>query len=549
MCFKKCNLFDNPCQMLNSLANPGDRTDPAPGTPQWGWPVFLYVIYLTYWIVAHVFLNEKFSKGGFDDWYQNTCVIAAQSSLLHFRWPLLGGFPPFDVGWGTHWPLYMVLKSAVFSILPYSETAMYSFSMIVASLCSGWIVYAIAKRTANPWLALLGGAAVLSDRMMRFHLVAARSEPLAAALLLMVVYHSRKLSGGAATRCSHLGYLLPYFLLPTLHPFGITVTGGLALVHLLYYNRLFPQRGPVLRWLPLGCYLGGLGALCLWFALQPAAWEQMRLNLSVQGQIYAEATRFTYFLNLMPSYEALLGYPFWGGGLICALGVVAAFVRSVWSGRCGPMPVIHTDLVLAAAAVVALPVIGFLLRIDNYFHFTVGLGCVVYLICSLSYSCDRRAARWLAVVMLACFAGVASLSPGYRLVKYFRCGAPDLGREREVIVGKYQSARRLYVPLCLYNEAMERCPERARMFKFPVPMPESVRRSYDNYVYSDVMPGDILIVNRCELPANDHYLNRAVRSFSPPDPSRWDFVARHLQETPTLRGGSSGWDLFVYRRK
>lgn len=513
------------------------------------WPVFLYGIYMIYWILSYVFLNEKFSKGGFDDWYQNTGVIAAQNSFLDFRWPLLGEFPPFNGGWGTHWPLYMVLKSAVFSILPYSETAMFSFSMIVASLCSCWVMYAIARRTANQWLAALGAAVVLSDRMMHFHLLAARGEPLVAALLLMIVYHSRSFIGGDATRLSRIGYLIPYFLLPTLHPFGITVTGGLALLHFLFHKKLFPKAGAVNRCLPIGIYFAGLGTLCLWFAWQPAAWEQMRINLSVQGKIYEDATRFTYFLNLMPSYLGPLGYAFWGGGLILALWVAAVFGRSAWSKRLEPISAIRADHVFAAAVVIALPLLGFLLHVDNYFHYTVGISCLVYLSCVLGNVRDRRMDRGIAACVLASFGGIASLSPGYRLVKYHLCGAPDMRRERDNIVARYQSARRLYIPLCLYNEAMRRCPDRALFFKFPIPMPEAVRRSYDQNVYSDAQPGDILIVNRFELPEDDHYLNRAVRSFAPPDETQWEFVARHPYEVPSFGGHSYGWDLFVYRRK
>ena len=346
-----------------------------------GVPCFAALAFL-FWILAWACLNERFSSGGYADLYQNSASFAVQSHPLDLKFPLLGEFPPFTEAWGIQWPFYMAVKSFIFQVIPYNLSTIFLLGLTITTTTAVLGYLTVRRMTGGVWLASLTALALLSDRNLMFHIAAGRSEPLVCLLFLCMLDQARRIAAnGGKGAC--LGFLLPFLLLPGMHPFGLMVTGGLVLLHLVFFKRLYPGGGRALFWGPPVSYAAGVGLLVLWFFLQPAAWEQMRINLQVQEAIYQTATRFTFFVPFITELPLGSGYLLWGGAL--AGGVfVAGSACLVLFGK-DIRKRLSPDLFLAASIVCSLPVIGLIFRVDNFYHFAVGTSAAVYLIFGLAH--------------------------------------------------------------------------------------------------------------------------------------------------------------------
>lgn len=510
-------------------------------------PRLAAVISLVFWITAWVLIHERFSTEDFCDLYQNSAPYAGQHYPLDLRFPMLGDFPPFTEAWGTQWPFFMAIKSIIFFVIPYNFTSIFMLGMTICAIGAGFTFHVVRQLSANLWLAFLAAAVVLSDRhLLLIHVMSGRAEPLVCVLLLLLLDQSRRIVE-KSDRTLRPGYLIPFVLLPGLHPFGLMIGGGLVMLHLVFFRRLFTNGTRWLCWGPLLGYLVGMSLLALWFGLQPAAWEQMKLNMEVQQTIYQTATRYTFFRPFISGYPLFTGYLLWGGGLLASLFVAGLALQGI--SRDTGFGEVRVDQLFSAAIVVALPVIGFIVRLDNYFYYVVGLSAVVYLWVSLCNSVVLSQKHAVTAVMVI-FAWVTLASfalPVWRLVQFTRADFPNLRLERKELVERYMQARRLYISPHLFPEAMALAPEKSRFYTFPLPMLKNVRKAYEDSAYADVQAGDVMIIPTHEHPSLSRLLRRPVGAYHPPDPNQWDFVKRHVRLFP----GSIqwGWDLSVYRHR
>lgn len=498
------------------------------------------------WILSWIVLNMRFSGSGFGDLYQNSAPLAVQQHPLDLRYPLLGGFPPYSDGWGSQWPFYMALKSLVFSVIPWNLDTVFLLGLSISIGSAALAYHGLTRITDNPFLLCLGPLVILTDRHLLFHIGNARGEPLLCLCLLLLLVQARKLTTDDAGGKHLPWYLLAFFLLPGLHPIGLMLGGGLLALHLALFRQLYPQVSKTLLWSPLAAYASGLLLFATWYLVQPAAWEQMKINLQVQDAIYATASRWTFFKPFLPSLPLGSGFTLWGAALASGLFVAAKTAASLFLRK---SRILSPDMVFAAAIVVALPVIGFLFRIDNFFYYAAGTSAAVYLVGGISALATTisRAAIPTVVLVLAWSIASSFALPAWRMANFIKAGCPDLRAERRQILEEYRDARRIYIPTNLFPEALAADPEKFLCYKFPNPMLKEVRERYEKHAYQDARPGDILIVPSVPIPPPDRLMLRPVREFYPPDPTAWEYVTRHQRSLPGK--ADWGWDLTVYRHK
>ena len=398
----------------------------------------------------------------------------------------------------------------------------------------------ISRLCQRPYLGLLCAIAFMMDEFMLATAESTRADPLTVLLLLGVLFAVDRLAVGRHVVKSLWFLGLAFFLLPGLHPHGLTLAGGLAVLHLLLYRRWNPSGARMHRYLPITAYALGVLVCLAWFRVFPSAGEQMRINIQVQKLIYATATRFTYFQNYIPAYRFASGYLLWGGVLVMSLWTALRVAGSFFRERCVmDRPVV----VYSAAIVLAVPVLGYLFQIDNYGHFCLGVPAAIVLLATfpaVSRMGGMIIARWrVAVLGLLTVCGLVILAG--RATRYVKMGCPNLLAEQKAILSEYAGAPTVYVPQCWWEGAIAVMPKTARMFRFPLPMPREVRQSYEARIYATAKPGDILLVD--PAPATDRLQYRAIGQFYPPDPNVWEFVRRHQRPAPW------DWDIAAYRRK
>jgi len=499
--------------------------------------VLFAVFFIAFWIIMG-WRSAFFSNVG--DAYQYSAPFALQRSFLNFSIPLIGDFPPFSQGWGYQWPFNMIFKSGLYAIVPYSPALDKLLALAIVSAGGMLLFSGISHLFHKPYIGLLCAISYMMDEFIMGSSEGTRAEPLTALLLLGILFAVELLSTGRHSAKALWILGAAFFLLPGLHPHGLTLAGGLAILHLLIFRRWNPGSAKLHSYLPLAAYALGILAFLAWFQVFPTAGEQMRMNRQVQGLIYASATRLTYFQNFIPSYRFLSGYLLWGGVLILSLWTTVRFVGTYLKAKYVLDPSI---VVYSSAIILALPVLGFIFRIDNYGHFCLGLPASLILLSSFPEVTRARepiTERWrILVLSYLALCGIVILAG--RGIRYAKQGYPDLLSEQKAILTQYAGASTVYIPPTLWEGAVVVMPRTERMFRFPLPMLREFRKSYEDGIYANAKMGDILLV---ELPCADDRLQMLpYGSFDPPDPNEWEFVKRHQRPPPW------GWDISAYRRK
>lgn len=501
-------------------------------------PLVLFILFsIVFWIIMG-WRSAFFSNA--PDAYQYSAPFALQRSFLNFSIPLIGDYRPFSQGWGYQWPFYMIFKSGLYSLVPYSPALDKLLTLAIVS-AGGMLLFAgISRLYHKPYLGLLCAIAYMMDEFILATAESTRAEPLTALLLLGILFAAESLATGQRVVKSLWFLGLAFFLLPGLHPHGLTLAGGLAVLHVWVFRRWNPGGARLHAYLPVAAYALGILAFLAWFKVFPAAGEQMRINMQVQKLIYASATRFTYFTNYIPGYRFLSGYFLWGGALVLSLWTATRFAGSFLDAkRVMERPIV----VYASAIVIAVPVLGFIFQIDNYGHFCLGVPAAIVMLASFPAVCrvgETVTDRWrIPVLGYLTLCGIVVLAG--RGTRYVKMGCPDLAAEQKAILTQYAGASTVYVPQCWWEGAVAVRPETARMFRFPLPMLREFRKRYEDGIYADAKPGDILLVE--PPPATDRLQYQPVGQFYPPDPNVWEFVRRHQRPAPW------DWDISAYRRK
>ena len=506
----------------------------------------LLVISMLAWFACVLTISVRWNYSLANDCYQYAAPFAFNSPLFQVKLPMMNGFMPFSGSWGVQWPLLMEVKSVLYSIIPFSLWADFSF-LFSFSLLTCWILFKNHLKTGgSAWVALLFGLAILADRVMLHKVFLERSEVIVSLLLLFIVLEADSKN----ERKSFLRKSLPYILLPLLHPIGMMIAGGLALMQLIFPGIVFGARANSGRFTAISGFCMGILLLAAYFLLQPDAMAQMKMNLQVQSAIYNGATRYTYFLNYLAEYPYKLGYLTHGVSFIIALRCL--FTIGLNSLRKGTH-IYKSSTILSSAIVLGMPIIGFIFRTDNYFHFVIAAPSSLFLLGQWAVEADKsnkRRVRELAVgVVIGLFAMTNLLVPANRFYKFMQAGMPNHFEERVAILETYKDARRIYVPPNMWAEAARAFPNKAVSYKFPMPMLVDVRKKYEDFVYSDVMPGDILIVEERGIlkPQEDRFGGNPIGSFSPPTADQWKHVANHKKLIPGRV--ITGWDLMVYEKQ
>jgi len=499
-------------------------------------PLILFMLFFSaFWLIMG-WRSAYFSI--VNDAYQYSAPFALQHSFLNFSIPLIGDFKPYSEHWGYQWPFYMILKSCLYAVIPYSPSLDKLLSLGFISIGGVTLFAGLSLIFHRPWAGLLCAAAYMMDEILTYTSESTRPEPLTALLLMGILFAIELLATGRHRSWALAFVALAFFLLPGLHPHGLTLAGGLVVLHWMIFRRWNTSGKSYDSYVPLAAYVLGILAFLTWFRLFPDAGEQMRVNRLVQALIYETATRFTFFQQFIPRHILWSGYVLWGSAIVLSLVVVCLFLRSY--GKSGGLPP-NPCLVYSSAIIVALPVLGFIFRIDNYWHFSIGLPAAYLLLGAFSARPDMPQIpldRWrIPVLGFLAFSGMVVLA--LSTARYIRAGCPTLVTEQNKILSNYSAAPRVYIPLSLWEGAVALRPNSARFFTFPLPMLRKVREQYEAQTYAEAKSGDVMLVELS--PGLDRLQMQPCGRFDPPDPKEWDFVAHH-QRLWT-------WDIYAYRKK
>ncbi|MFM1794247.1 MAG: hypothetical protein RL642_632 [Bacteroidota bacterium] len=512
-------------------------------------PFLLLAMIMIAWMFCVITLAVQWKYSIANDSYQYTAPFAFHSDVFHFPLPMMDGFMPFSGSWGVQWPLLMQIKSVFYAFVPFSlwaeYTLIFSFALILSILlykyhtCNG----------GNKWIGVMIALAMLFDRAMLHKMQLGRSEVIVALLFLWIVI---KADQNTISKKVILQKALPYILLPTLHPLGFMVAFGLSIIQLIFAPVVFQNSSTnerrVSRLLPITSFLIGLVLLAMYFTLQPDALEQLMINMKVQSEIYNTASRFTYFQYYLAEYPFGLGYLIHGLGFLIAFQCIFKVAKIVLFQK-EPSP-IKASTILSSSIVIAMPIIGFIFRTDNYFHFVIAAPVSLFLVSQ--YLISRKVWRFIwiyqsaVIVLLLFFVLSNALVPTLRFYNFLKAGMPNYHLERCAILESYKSARRIYVPPNMWAEAGEVIPEKAVSYKFPMPMLKEIRQQYEEYIYDDVQKGDILIVELNAIRAEDRFGENPIRTFTPPNQNEWKFLQRYQKMIPGRV--VTGWNLMVYEK-
>lgn len=506
--------------------------------------IAICIISCLYFALCHR-LSYRFSTGENSDYYQYLTPFAFQERFLDIHFPLIGHEPPFSESWGIQWPFHMVFKSALFSIFPYSHTTAFIFSSLILLAGSLILFKSILRLTGNILLSLFAGFAALLDQTLLNLSLSGRPEGLTCLLFIILINEVAQLQRGEE-KPVRIALLLPFLLLPGVHHMGFMVITGILIIHIVFFNSLFPKASHALRWYPLLSYTLGCGLCVSWFILHPAAMEQMKINLEVQNIIYQSATRFTYFQNFLANPPLLRGYIGYGLPLAFSIFVVIQFTRKVFCGNRNQF--LSPDITYASAIVVAMPIIGYLFRVDNFFHFSISSFPAIYIFTSsLTFFRFRRVAPILSIITLYLCAS-SSAHTLWKFYKFHQAEYPNFSKERASIIASYPVPGRLIIPTDFINELPSKLKKRCFAYTFPMPITPDRRDSYEVRILSEASPGDLLIVHTDPSVLSDRLLKRPMRDFNSLPSEDWEFLGRHVK---TLNGRKSdwGWDYSVYRRR
>jgi|GEM_PF-4320304 len=501
-------------------------------------PLILFVLFFcAFWLIMG-WRSACFSI--VNDAYQYSAPFALQHSFLNFSIPLIGDFLPYSDHWGYQWPFYMILKSGLYAVIPYSPSLDKLLSLAFVSLGGITLFAGLSRIMHRPWAGLLCAIAYMMDEILSYTSESTRPEPLTALLLMGVLFAVELLAAGKHRQRALAFLALAFFLLPGLHPHGLTIAGGLVVLHWMIFRRWNSGGKRFDSYVPLVAYVLGILVFLSWFQLFPVAGEQMRVNRLVQALIYETATRFTFFQMFLPRHLLWSGYVLWVPAIILSLAVAFRFLLSYGKSG-GPLP--RPCLVYSAAIIGALPVLGFIFRIDNYWHFAIGLPAAYLILGAFAAKPELPQAggdRWRVPILgFLAFSGMIILALAG--ARYVRAGCPVMVAEQKKILSNYSAAPRIYIPLTLWESAIAVRPDSARFFTFPLPMLRKVREQYEAQTYAEAKSGDVMLVELS--PGLDRLQMQPCGQFDPPDPKEWEFVARHLRNPPW------NWDILAYRKK
>ena len=503
----------------------------------------LLILVSLIWLFCVSLLSSRWVYSLASDSYQYISPFCINPEFFRVRLPLLNEFTPYSGTWGSNWPAWMLLKSLIYGSLPFTIEIDFIItgSMLIASSFVLFITVSQIKNSS--WFVLFLSLSLLFDKIMYRHCSWGRAEPLAALLCMIMIAICQNNSK------YKLGLFSIFLLLPVVHPVCLMISGGLALIYAVYPRFFLSEDRLHLRFYPLFAQLLGVAMLILYFIAQPDAYDQMLTNLQVQSEIYSSATRYTFFKNYLAEYSFGLGFVIHGLGIAISGYFCIKVICSIMQNKnhnCNP------SSLLASAIVIAMPLIGFLFKTDNYSHFVISAPASLYLLSQMHDLMKKLNYQWIGLgllVVVLLFALSNGLVPLNRFYKYLQAGMPNYFEERVSILKKYDYARRIYIPPNMWAESAKVFPDKAICYKFPMPMLAETRKDYEKYIYKDVLPGDILIIdmNGIAPEGGDRFGMNPVMLSVPPNDKEWKLISCHERKIPGRV--VTGWNLKIYEKQ
>lgn len=445
-----------------------------------------------------------------------------------------------DHVWGLHWPGVPLIYSALLPLLPWSVALWLCLFIGMVGILAWQTYRLITHYVEDRWLAAAGATIVLADRTLFGIMLMSRTEALSLVVLTALASLLRRWHPPAAgTRRRVAAAGLCFFLLPMLHPMLLPIGGMLC----LYAAARAWQRGQNAHGLAYTVsFVAGTMALAGWFYFQPDAWLQFQTNARANYQPFSWGASFAN--HLLASAPTYTNVPLF---LLAFSACVALW--PAWWRKFRSLP-LADDATNAPETAQAndwgIPLGIFLSGIasaqlfPNQLYHVIVLPFTILLAIEAFRQLARRWLRpaamgWVALAVLA-FAALHGAFWFTRTTKYFQGGRPHLRAEASAIYHSLPANRRIVAPTIMWREGIVD-PNRFLLNTLPFPSAPQVRQAYEEYVFKQMQPGDLLVISRLQKPA----------MLNPLPPAEWEYVQSYEHHLP----GKNYWgyDLKLYRKR
>ncbi len=498
------------------------------------------------WLVINVHISTHFRLLNSDSILYGL-PLAVSTGPLDLRIPFIGDFETYGRAWGHQWPGAMWVRASLFAAVPFSRDLDIGFLLIcqwLSAFLAGWMVWkCIGIRTLAVCAALL----VLSDRLIMTGVELHRFEALAGLSIMMLLssaWRADLLTPGMwlVLGCSGA------FLAPATHPYtgplALVVLGALALK--AFWFRECRCRDALLMGF---FFLIGLAALFVWFYLQPAALEQYLRNVELQKSFSINYNPGNY--NVV--WQQLVDYRFQTGRILWSLSLIAAI--GLFFGRPKNVQLLPGFSFLRFALPGLLGGVIFLhtvTRCNNHSYLTLGNAAAGMILATYGGTLVKAPRAFLrmtgiaaSVVFVMIAVTWATITP-YRVYQYARAGFPDLERYVDDILREIPADRKVYLSPPFWDAATRLdLPHEYRLWTFAIASSEERRARYEDWAYSDLKPGDILLVDRLALRLGDKWGFLPTKKVLPPDNRYWK-KKKTLKRLFTGGASDFGYDFEVY---
>lgn len=454
------------------------------------------------------------------DGFQSLGAVAGASGPGSLRWPMVGSFMGYDQTWGFHWVGWPWLRSLLIPLVSWSPQVDLGLCFLIWG-ATAWVLSRFVEKTEGSRVATMVGITTLVSPGF---LVAAQSYrpeiPTALALVLTLsVWNSCSLAKGACR-------FLLCVLLPTLHPLGLVVPAAWSGFEFIAEWRqsgvMHAFQVAAVRILPL---LVGSGIVVAWFASQPLAWAQFKLNLESQRMLIdGLGTGYGTFFR-------------WGIGSLGAVPLIVLLAGSMSFGVWRVLNLLRTSergpiepIDLAAIGLIAALVFNIAAKNPNILHVVAVLPFAAWLFASANRFAWRLLSDrepWIPLALGWCLFLALPFKQGISLIQHQGIG---YRAQLEKGLKEFPESRRILIPVAMW-EAAAMTPAGSktdyRFSTFPNLLPVAKRIEYEHDLLQEMLPGDLLvwdnlqdqggIFNFVTTTALRHQLIRP-----PDDPAGWE---------------------------
>jgi len=498
------------------------------------WWFVLGVVVVVAWVVTMFFHLYRFSYPAMDSLcYFGPAVFAHGPGGLVM--PFLGDFDGADRFWALNWPGGLLVESLFFPFLPKSPALYVGWNMVE------WMVLALGTAawvgTRTPRALPVFGAFFLVLFNRNFFDVAwfQRHEFFGCYAVLGAVYGVWRSAGAGPTRLGTVCLVASFFALPLMQPTCL-LAGGVFLGGLIL-GALWDRKVPFPRYLfaAAGAYMAGLGAFFLYFRMHPGSWEVFREHAKCNADVtYVEQSYFfgKTLLNRLaiPSFLSenllLAGAVGAGGFLGWRLLRREGEREGSWRGSA-----------LGLTLVLFLALVGSSQLTYNSYYIVLATPFTVVLFCWGVDALEGQGRGSLALTLLIGACTMSTVYYGARTRAMAKADWPDFPKELEAIRESLPSgAHRILIPPVLWEAALMHSGPFV-MNTLPHYADDAKRRSFEETIYADLEPGDLLLLNPLE----------AIQPLYRVDPALWEKVGerKHLYSASKPHG----YDITIWRRK